>query len=42
MNSNKDIRSFHDLIQQDNQEKPEERKPRKLYQMGQVNNNSSF
>ncbi|CRH46032.1 Uncharacterised protein [Chlamydia trachomatis] len=42
MNSNKDIRSFHDLIQQDDQEKPEERKPRKLYQMGQLTTIQAF
>ncbi|WP_427867166.1 DUF402 domain-containing protein [Mycoplasmopsis arginini] len=42
MNSNKEIRSFHDLIQQDNWEKPEERKPRKLYQMGQLTTIQAF
>ncbi|WP_330463385.1 DUF402 domain-containing protein [Metamycoplasma gateae] len=43
MSSNKNIRSFHDLIQQDTLEKQEEyRTPRKLYQMGQLTSIQAF
>ncbi|MCV3733738.1 DUF402 domain-containing protein [Mycoplasma enhydrae] len=36
MNSDKPIRSFHDLIEQESLEKKETRKPRKLFEMGQI------
>ncbi|BAP39447.1 DUF402 domain-containing protein [Metamycoplasma canadense] len=43
MNSNKEIRSFHDLIQQENlEEKQDKKRKRKLFEMGQLTSIQAF
>ncbi|WP_175393437.1 DUF402 domain-containing protein [Metamycoplasma phocicerebrale] len=42
MNSDKQIRSFHDLIEQESTYKKELRKPRKLFEMGQITSIQAF